>query len=711
MYFPDLISILHWWFVLLIVGLTFFPVLSIFFERFIDNGYIFSKLIGTAVISYVLFLLGIFHLISFAKIDSFIFLIIILSACISEYIFLPRISHSIQIKKILMYVFEEVLFLMGLFLWSYVRGFQPDLNGLEKFMDFGFVNSILRSNSFPPKDIWFTPFPINYYYFGHLTTAVLTKLSGIPSFISYNLMIATLFSLTFSQSFSIGINLIYMFLTNEKKLAKIRSEHVWKMSILGGFVSAFFVSFGGNLHTIYSFFSSYNTTDVKPFTQLLFAFKSFPNSYWYPNATRFIFNTIHEFPLYSFVVSDLHGHVLDIPVVLTIIVVLFHVLQSEKIHVKNILFLSFFLAVSYMTNAWDGGIYFLLVVCIFSYILIRKNQLTIYNFIFTNGLLAFGFLIFSLPFSIFFTAPISGIGVLCAPDMLTKIGKIGPLLFEQNHCQRSPLWQLGILYGFFYFWVISFFIILFKRKKISTTDWFVLILIFISTTLIFIPEFVYLKDIYPAHFRANTMFKLVYQSFIMLSLSSGYIFIRIFMDLKKNLFGYVYLLVCTTFLFLVAIFPYFAITSYYNSLNIYHGLNGITYLKNTYPADYDAIVFLNEHVSGQPVILEAQGDSFTDYARVSANTGLPTVLGWLVHEWLWRKTYDVPAPRIEDVKTLYESSDIQKTKQLIKKYNVEYVFIGTLERQKYSNLAEEKFKTFGFVVFQKDQTIIYKLRI
>ena len=35
-------------------------------------------------------------------------------------------------------------------------------------------------------------------------------------------------------------------------------------------------------------------------------------------------------------------------------------------------------------------------------------------------------------------------------------------------------------------------------------------------------------------------------------------------------------------------------------------------------------------------VLEANGDSYSGYERVSAMTGLPTVLGWYVHEWLWR---------------------------------------------------------------------------
>ena len=127
----------------------------------------------------------------------------------------------------------------------------------------------------------------------------------------------------------------------------------------------------------------------------------------------------------------------------------------------------------------------------------------------------------------------------------------------------------------------------------------------------------------------------------------------------------------------------------------------------------DVLTYLKScflYVKGQPVILESQGDSYTDYGRVSTNTGLPTVLGWTVHEWLWRGSYDIPSPRITEIKDLYETSDIVKAKELIKKHNIEYIFIGNLEYQKHPGLDENKFKQLGEVVFQKDNTKIYKIR-
>jgi len=247
-----------------------------------------------------------------------------------------------------------------------------------------------------------------------------------------------------------------------------------------------------------------------------------------------------------------------------------------------------------------------------------------------------------------------------------------------------------------------------KNRNLQTTDSFILILIIMSTIFITIPEFMYLKDIYPTYYRANTMFKLVYQAFILLSISSGYIIVRLFS--WKNLRLKLIILVIGTFgLFLVAIYPYFAIPSYYGNLKTYYGLNGISYLNHLYPDDLKLITWINKNITGQPVILEAQGDSYTDFARISSNTGLPTVLGWTVHEWLWRGTYSVPAPRITDVTTLYETTDIKTEKYLLKKYNIVYVVVGNLERQKYIGLNENNFKKLGNIVYQYGQTKLYKI--
>lgn len=746
----DLLSLISWYTMLFLLGVLFFPLSTKLFPLFYDKGYGLSKILAIALTSYVVFVLGTTRVIQFHVLT-----ILLVIAGISIITTLFSVSRPFYHTKKRLFqffrpfwkilVFEEILFFTSLYFLSYIRAFSPDIHGLEKYMDYGFVNSIIRSDFFPPSDMWFTPFSINYYYFGHLTTALLTKLSGIPSQITYNLMLGTIFALAVTATFSITFTCITTV-----------SKNVTKAAFFFALLSACILTLGGNLHSIYTFFAPYeNESPVEPWN-LEFKPFDFPNSYWYPNATRFIYNTIHEFPMYSWTVSDLHGHVLDIPYVLLTLGVIYsfllifsrsHVVTlGKKVHrfkLRYLLFISLLLSIMYMTNAWDGIIYFLLAALIililewqnttsrFSESAFLNKYLTRFRFLKNRRPLFYtvintaislfivgvGFAIFSLPFSLSFKPFVSGIGVLCTPEFLTNIKSFGPFLFEKDHCQHSPLWQIIILHGFFYFFVMAYLFIMWNVKRLSQTDIFICSLIILSTVLIIIPEFIYAKDIYPGHYRANTMFKLVFQSYMMLSLCVGFIMYRFIksQSSKYSIGTIIFLLISGFLITIIFIYPFQAINSYYAELKTYHGLDGIKYLQNLYPHDYKAITYIRENIEGQPVILEAQGDayggssSYTDYSRVSAYTGLPTVLGWTVHEWLWRGTYDIPAPRIEEVRLMYESENQDEVKHLLEKYEVKYVFVGQLERDKYPLLNETLFENFGEVIYQSGDTKIYNI--
>lgn len=708
----DIFYILEWWFFLFILGLLFLPLSISLFSRFYGKGYIFAKVLGISFLTYILFIVGITRLLPFVRATIFIVLTII---AVIDFLVFRKNKFKITRKDFFLFVFQEILFVASLFFWSYIKSFQPDINGLEKFMDYGFINSILRSTYFPPTDIWFPPFSINYYYFGHLATAILIRLSSVPSYIAFNLMLSTIFAFTVTSAFSIVSTLSMQFFKSQKT------------SILSGILAGIITSLGGNLHTIYSFFKPYTPPENPvPFWHLPFLPGSFPNNYWYPNATRFIPFTIHEFPSYSFVVSDLHGHVLDIPFVFLTLALILKIFLDKKITYKMTILISFFLAFMYMTNAWDGIIYFMLFgmtallwksdilkfkktkgkkKSFFSYFsnIINKTKYIkeVVKFVLLAG---FGYFVFTLPFNFHFKPFVSGIGVLCAPKFLTNIGKLGPFLFEANHCQRTPFWMLVILYGFFYFFVTVFIIKILRLKKTPAIFIFLLMLSLISTILIATPEFIYAKDIYPAHYRANTMFKLGYQAFIMLMLVTSFSITYILHKGKRI----IWVPVIFVFLSLILIYPYFSVQSYFGELKDQKGLNGINYLKTTHNDDYYAILWIEKNIKGQPVMLEAQGDSYTDYERISANTGLPTPLGWTVHEWLWRGDYSFPASRLSDITALYEGS-LNQTETLIKKYNISYVYVGELEREKYPNLNEKKFEEIGKVIYQRNNTKIYKI--
>jgi uncharacterized membrane protein len=686
----------QWYLILLIIGLIFTPLTKRVFKSFnFDFGYPFAKTLGIILLSYFVFVLGIAKILPFSRLG------LIFSLCLFAIInFLIHKkskklhSPSYSLRFI---IIEEVLFIFCLLFWAFVRSQEPSIHGLEKFMDFGFINSLLRANFFPPKDIWYSPEPINYYYFGHLSGALLIKLSDIKASIGYNLILATIFAQGVTQVFSLIANIINKY---NQKISQFKA-------IVFGLIGAYLINLGGNLHTIYLFTKGYPNDTPIPFWKILSSFN--PAPYWYPNATRFIPFTIHEFPSYSYVVADLHGHVFDIPFVLLTIAILFIFFTSSHrpfqlrlgqfnfFQLIPTIFFGFMAAVHYMTNAFDGPIYILLTLYIFYFLFGFSIK-----FLINTITLFVSFIVFSLPFSWFFKPFISGIGVNCSPKFLTDIGKIGPFLFETSNCQISPFWMLFVLWGFFW---VSFLIFLIIRNRVPNNKTvrqcnnFLLILFSFSLFLTFIPEFFYIKDIYPQHFRANTMFKLGYQAFSMMGIASIVTF-YLLKNIKKSVIYYLMSIIFIFFLFFPSIYPYFSIPSYYGSLNRSVQLDGQVWLKTSFLEDNEIIDYLNKNEKDQPVILEAQGDSYTDYERISAFTGLPTVAGWWVHEWLWRGSSDIVGKRIPEVISLYESSNIIETKSLIKKYQIKYVVISRLERQKYPNLDEKKWLKIGKLIFK-----------
>jgi uncharacterized membrane protein len=153
-----------------------------------------------------------------------------------------------------------------------------------------------------------------------------------------------------------------------------------------------------------------------------------------------------------------------------------------------------------------------------------------------------------------------------------------------------------------------------------------------------------------------------------------------------------------------------SISDFYFPTNSKHTLNGITYIKTENPADYDAINWIEKNVTGQPIIVEAVGEAYTYSARISTNTGLPTIVGWPTHEWQWHGSPTEPYARKSDVDRIYQSNDKTELVNLVKKYNIEYIFVGNLERRTYTNLNETNILKISTLVYSSDNTKLYKIK-
>ncbi|HIQ04162.1 MAG TPA: hypothetical protein EYH31_00530, partial [Anaerolineae bacterium] len=224
---------------------------------------------------------------------------------------------------------------------------------------------------------------------------------------------------------------------------------------------------------------------------------------------------------------------------------------------------------------------------------------------------------------------------------------------------------------------------------------FALLMTALALLLSFTVEFAYLRDNFGT--RMNTVFKFYYQAWNLLALAGAYGAARLLMsEARARLMVAVRVpaLALTGVLVLAGLlYPIFAIDSKANGFHRPATLDGLAWLQEARPDDYQAIQWVAKNVQPvptvreMPVVLEAVGSSYDrdGAGRVSMATGFPTVLGWDGHEAQWRgKEYGpLVGSRPQDVERIYRSATGAELAQLLDRYGILYVFVGQVERIKY----------------------------
>ena len=134
----------------------------------------------------------------------------------------------------------------------------------------------------------------------------------------------------------------------------------------------------------------------------------------------------------------------------------------------------------------------------------------------------------------------------------------------------------------------------------------------------------------------------------------------------------------------------------------------------TFQSDYDAIQWLQENVSGTPVVLEGHGSQYCWNTRISQYTGLPTVLGWPWHQQQQRNDGDIVRRRARDVATIYSTSSHSRALELLEEYGVAYIVVGSLERGYYDARGVSKFEAMVddgslILAYANEGTRIYRV--
>ena len=792
-------SVIIWCLSITLIGLAVFPSVSTLFIRFEDRGIIFSKMIGLLFISGIHFALNTMHLLPFTQAGCLITAAVVCAVNIVLF-YKGKLAKNFKGINISLIAAEEAVLLFLYIIWVWIIGYRPGAYGTEKFMDYGFVTSMLKSQWMPFEDMWYAGEPINYYYGGQYVTAWIAKLCGVSAGIAYTTMRATIAAF----SFSLPLALVYQMLRERFK------ESV-RIPWTGGVLAGLACGFCGNFHyVIYGII-----------LEAANRIKGVEYSYWFPDSTRYIGydpdlpdKTIHEYPAYSTILGDLHAHYINILFVVTVTAIAYAFAQrilaegrepeekkwTAKSLAKEIFLQPELILIGLMTgyfrftNFWDFPIYFVVCGSVVFFMNLWKYGRSIRRFAAVMaGQAVFAFLlgvIAALPFTLTFDQISTEVGlvhshtqfyqfmILWGLPLAVSILFIAVLVREQrtklllarnairltgrreaaekekadppesgeetadmeeinavladlqgtdarymdseradagrtdsdmDGAERRP--GTHVKKGA-------------ERKKDQNSEGTVLLglmlpdlaaLLFAlcAIGLILMPEVIYVKDIYGGeHYRANTMFKLTYQAWILFAIVMGYALIRILFGSMKS--ACVLASVCTALLLLTLGYMPRGIMDWFGNIfdpSLRIGTDASVFVDESFHTDFAAITWLNNEVKGRPVCLEAPGDSYSTRERVSVATGLPTVAGWYVHEWLWRGDPDAVSERNKDIEAIYTSGDEKLVKSLIEKYNITYIYIGTQERQAYYNSITDVFlQGLGEVVFSDGEyTYIVKI--
>ncbi|MFT3809855.1 MAG: DUF2298 domain-containing protein [Micropepsaceae bacterium] len=577
-----------------------------------------------------------------------------------------------------------------------IRSWSADLMGLEKFMNLAFVNAVYHANALPPVDPWFAGETLNYYYFGHANVALASLLSGQPTDLGTNLMFAHVFAAS-------GIALA-MALSALLRRTGASDQLRRGLTLLATAT----LIFGGNLH-------SFVYGVIRPLLASLGLAE--PYDYYFTHSSRFIGHrpetadkTITEFPGYSITVGDLHAHVMNLPITAAMLLLIVGILLGRRAGWAAIAgttwyrrrqalisggALALLLGISAMANSWDVPIYLtLLGVTLIA--AARARGLTLVQAMLEAGCIAAAFLILALvlswPFWRDFTPFTQGL-------RWTIYG--------------SPWWQLFLLYGNYILAAVIALIATaplrnahepFGQARVRSAA---IVLLVASAIVLAVPEILYVKDIYgDDNARSNTMFKLSYQAYLMLPVAA---FAAVGVVLAAARFSLQYFvglalaLLCATPLA-------FTVLAHgdrlFEKLGETNTIRGLDFLEN---GDGEAAHYLNTHrpPPGE-ILLEASGDSYTYGARLSAATGIPTIVGWHAHEWLWRNSLEAWQTRANALSAFYQTMNPEDRRAFLKTWRVRYVVVGDYERTSYA-VDEVGLDALGPTVFSAGGTRIIEI--
>ncbi len=794
---------LSWWLAVEAMGLVAFPLVYLFFPRLPDRGYAFTKAFGILIVGYLFWVLGTAWVLP-NNAGGIIWAMIIVGAG-SGVVAWRRKDELVRYlgEKWTLLLTIEVLFFLAFIFAAFLRSYVPDISATEKPMDFAFLNASTRSEHFPPGDPWLSGHSISYYYGGYFLVAMVGKLAAVDPSVGFNLGLAMTAALAVVRAFGLVYNLVVIHGSSANPTKAKKPLSILGRPVLFGLAAAVLLVVIGNLEGLLEFLAAHdvgsagfwNWVDIKNLTAA-----TEPTDKWYPTehwwwwrAARIVSpgapETITEFPFFSFLLGDLHPHVMALPFGLLGVAAGLRLLQEEETlnlrfwerHTWLLIGLAVLLGGLSFLNTWDLPTFFVLLaaialarnfltarkwdrklvtdtlgfavplafVAVMLYVPYHKGFIPQFGFasqadgidpVVGGATLPFHALVMWGPFAVL-VIPFAVQRLLAsarvtawrqrdllalAPGLLVVLlwlfwaaakGALGDALSD-----RGSAWLTDVILLL----ILSLLLLTLWRELESDEKEEAgrvavltsLILSSLAVLLIFGAEFFFIKDVFSN--RMNTVFKLYYQAWLLLAVGGGfalYYLSACWLPRRDVPLAWrvIWGAAAVVVLGAALLYPLGATFSRTDDFDGPRGLDGLAWAEKTYRDDYKAARWLAKNVDGQAVVVEMVGSESIGYeysiaGRIAAWTGHTTILAWPGHEAQWRGSYAPFEGRQGDVDRLYGTESQAEAAEVVERYNVDYIYVGELERQTYPASALEKFDGMYAVAHREGDVVIYRVK-
>lgn len=602
------------------------------------------------------------------------------------------------------------------YLW--LRGFTPEILGTEKPMDVAMLASGMRANIMPPPDPWFSGQPINYYYLGYLLLGTVGRLANAPPEIAFNLALATVFSTTAVAAFGVVWNVCKpCFSQGAARLA--------------GLLAACLLALSGNLYAPWSILrNGAATLDAWWWDSAIgIGWRSsrivcdgprIDNQCQFPSV-----ETINEFPFFSFLLGDLHPHLMALPYTLVVLALAWNVAVrplTDRTWWIRVAFTGAIAGALFAMNSWDFPLYLGLTAAAAWCASAGRARLLAPSLTVLAAIVAW------LPFHTTYATPTAAAYPPAAgpviPLLSTLASTVAVHLGERTSVGEYLTmfgipYILGLVLVFAGYWredppplrlllIVTIATIIpgvilaapilplcgipltlalaqLKDARSSPPRLFALVCFSAAWAISIGVEFFYVSDAFDN--RMNSLFKFYYQSWTLYAVAAA-----VSAPLLWQLAGArrwaqgVLAAYVSLALVLGLTYPIIASFQWTNGFSAWQGLDGLAYGDAADRDDVAAIRWLRDHAAPGDVVLEAAGCSYRPFGRVPFNrvaafTGIPTVIGWGDnHQRQWRAGQpDLIAQisqRQSDVAAMYQDPD----SPLFEDYGVRWLVVGQYEQ-------------------------------